>query len=150
MKFKLLRELNEFLLEKVSSTSLYEMAVTREKAYNTCNNLINTLSEHLLKVLIMPSSVCIPHWKSEINNYLSEMVVIQLKPKNKRLKTETYKEWLIEKSGFTDDKIRHVIQIIRKKYSKEEINIPEIIIQDYRNIMEKICIDLGNNIITEI
>lgn len=146
----MLQEIEAYLLDKVRMTTLFEMALSRDEAWKKCNGLVDTLTEHLLKVMIMPTSTYVPHWKDEIHSYLLKLVIIRLKPKNKRLTTETYREWLIEQPDYDERSLNRWVEFIKKKYPKEKIEVPTTLVQDYRRVMEKICVDLGNDVVTEL
>lgn len=143
-------KLSEIFLDKIRCTALYEMAYSRDEAWKKCTGLVQPLTLHLLKILVMPSSVHVSHWKKEIKNYLDIMLDIKLKPNNKRLSYGTYREWLIEQPDFREKHIFRKINNLKKDHLDEKFEIPDTIIDDYKSIMERICVNLGNDEETEL
>jgi hypothetical protein len=135
-------KLKEVLAEWLERTELFEMAYARRDAWRIVSGLSHPLAEHVVKVLVMPDSGHTVHWKSEIYGWLKTMRDIILKPQNRRLTFNEYKEWIINQPE--PDAIR-AVNDIRRQYKNEKIAVPVGLEIDFQHYMLRMCTDLANN-----
>ncbi|MGI0076351.1 MAG: hypothetical protein ACREAU_02970 [Nitrosopumilaceae archaeon] len=140
-------KLKELLAEWLEQTELFEMAYSRQDAWRIVNGLSYPLAEHIVKILIMPNSEHIIHWKKEIVQWIGKMQDIILKPQNRRLKFEEYKQWLISQPEY---QAKRIADRIKSQYKNEKITISPTLELDFQHIVLKIVYDLTNDIITDV
>lgn len=74
-----------------------EMAFRRKKAEQIVTGLERQINYHLLKLLGFEAAPeTRAHWKSELDEWLSQVAVIRLKPDSKPLPAKLVYEWLFD------------------------------------------------------
>lgn len=132
----------ELLIDKLTDMPLFEMAYERKQAWRIVNGVSYPLTEHLVKVLIMPHSIYKNYWLQEINGFLRKIDDIVLKPKNKRLTQRQYWNWLVTEPEY---RIEKIIKHIQYDYPKEQINVPNDLTQKIHHILYRVSVDLGKD-----
>lgn len=91
-------KLHEILsLEWVGNNKLFEMSVPRKKAHRFISALGSPIVEQFLKLTYLNSPNDHNHWLQDgLNNYLSQIQKITLKPDDTRPSPETYYIWLFD------------------------------------------------------
>lgn len=132
----------ELFSKWLEKTVLFEMAYSRKTAYSLVSGTARPLSQHILKVLIMPNSLHINHWKDEIYSYLINLRDIILKPQNRRLDFETYWNWL-----YLEPEINVILitQDLILMYKNEKPITNVNLQQKFADIMKLICQILAEN-----
>lgn len=139
-------KLRDLLIEKLSETTLFEMAFSRQEAWRRVSGLTRPIASHIVKLLIMPYSGDRQHWKNEIENWLNGehgLSEIILKPQNRRLALQEYRDWMILQPEVTiNDK--H-FRMYKKQYPDEKIVVSPTIQLDFDHVMEAIVRLLAAN-----
>lgn len=139
---RILVKLKELLAEWLQSTALFEMAYSRQKAWRKVTGLASPLSDHIIKLMVMPNSRDRSHWKKEINEWLFDLSRIILKPENRRLSLQTYWDWLVDEPEIDAvDTVRY----LKVQYKNEQYIIPPTLQQDFQQTMRLICNLLAAN-----
>lgn len=132
----------ELLIDKLTDTSLFEMAYERKHAWRVVNGISYPLTEHLVKILVIPNATYRNHWIQEVNRYLRKIDDISLKPKNRRLTQRQYWDWLVAEPDY---RIEKIVNHIKYDYPDEQINIPVDLNETIQHILYRISVDLGND-----
>ena len=67
---------------------LKAMAISRARAFKIIDGLADPLTEHIAKLITMPTSRDVLHWSNEVSTWMWRIARIQLKPDNRPLKAE--------------------------------------------------------------
>lgn len=140
----------EFVLDKLNETKLFEMAHERKDAKDTVTNLSPQIMLHLVKIFVFESPENVNHWASEINNWLNIIDDIYLKQNKKKLSHYDLYNWIILDSAphyakeYLDRNVRKMkrtdyASLPLRQYDSEEV-MNKII-----SIIDSVCIDMSND-----
>lgn len=138
----------EFALDKLNETILFEMAHERKDAKNKITNLSPQLIKHIVKLFVFDSPDDINHWKGEINGWLSQLFDIRLKPNNKHPDKNTLYTWLILDSSphYGEEFVGEMIESLRE-YSGYSAPVHDydagFVINKVLSIVDRICSDIS-------
>jgi hypothetical protein len=118
------------LLELLVDSKLFEMASSFKDARSILINRGPFIAEHILKLFLYPKSKNFNKWKGEVNGGLKSINRILLKPKNKRLDTNTLNKWLWETNLGTLEELKNLIIEFEEGDYKPSHHI------DYNNLEE--------------
>lgn len=139
--------LSEIFIDYIRETKLFEMAYSRQQAWQKVSGISYPLTYHLVKVLLMPESQNREHWLNEIQGYIRSIDNILLKPRNRRLRKQDYWNWLVAEPEYRIDRL---VQDAKRQYKQDKITIPVDLEQNVHNILLRLSTDLANNQFTEI
>lgn len=138
--------LREILLDAIINTKLFEMAYQRKIAIDKVRSRQDTIALHLVKLLMFSNNNVVPHWKTEVNSWISELNRIKLKPYNHRLYSDNFMQLLFDEplgtSTDTYDFIKEVYrlhnQIPPSNINPEQVNKALALI--YKSISDDLAI----------
>ena len=78
------------------------------------------LLKHLLLLFYFPKNQCVNHWKNEINTWLKDLSLYTLKPKNKKVPLDMYKDNLFDPYAEDESEFLWKGKILFKEVCKEE------------------------------
>lgn len=111
--------LRDLLLDILSETALFEMAMYRKEARQTVIALSPTIFEHFIKLFVMSSPNNTQHWINEIYAKFNIIDDILLKPNSNRLTANEIYKWMIYDAGpdYTPEYLTYVLQrLLRSTY----------------------------------
>lgn len=141
----------EFALDKLAETKIFEMAFERKVAKGKIQNISPQLIKHITKLFLFDSPNDVNHWKSEINGWLSSLFDIRLKPGNKHPDKNSLYTWLVFDSApnYDADFVEELV-ISLDEYEGYSAPVhdyePEFVINKVLSIVDKICDDIGKGI----
>ena len=140
----------EFIIEKLNSTLLFEMAHDQQTAKKIVTSFSQEIFEHLVKIYSTKSTVeRINYWIRETNNkWLKKINNITLKPKNHRPSYELLTTWMIEDSGptYNSDYLIRVLKSLQYEYGHDNIkhmNIDDLLVA-VNGIIISVCEDIAD------
>lgn len=135
----------EFIIEKLNSTSLFEMAHDQQSAKKFVTSASPEIFEHLVKIYATKSPIeRIDYWIKEINNkWLKKINNISLKPKNKRLSYDLLSTWMMEDAAptYNSDHLIRVLRGLEYEYGSKNIKNMDIdlLLAEVNGIMISVC-----------
>jgi hypothetical protein len=133
-------KIKEILLDKFLETKIFEMAYSRQRAWEVVHGKSKPLTDHIIKLLTMPNARDRYHWVNEINVWIEDIQDIILKPGNSRLKERDYANWLIYEP---EHNIEKTLGRLKKQYSGEFFEIPTDLTQNVQSILLRISKDVA-------
>jgi len=108
-----LYDILEWFSYPLERTAIFEMAHSRAKANEIVDSLAYQITEHVIKIILIPDSEAVEHWKGELHAWLRRLQNITLKPRSKRPPKKMYYAWL-----YTDPAInlRNIVIDLKREY----------------------------------
>jgi len=143
-------KIRELLLDKLSNSTLFEMAYERRKAKDTVTDLSPQIFDHLLKLFVFESPDTVNHWTQEINSFLNKINRIYLKPNKTKPDAVTLYTWIVDDSApyYSVEYIKNTVDILTaQKYNAVKVRDydPEWVLNKILSIMQLACKDIALN-----
>lgn len=143
-------KLLEIFLDKISNTTLFEMAMERKLAKSMVVDLSPQIIKHMIKLFVINDPNSMRHWIIEIDGWLHKIQDIQLKPNMKSVDKYTLYQWLIHDSAphydseFVDKTVRRFKQ---REYSGAVFHQfdSDYVIEKITSILGLVCGDLAKD-----
>jgi len=139
----------EFVLDKIAETKLFEMASHRSDAKKIVKSLSPNIIKHMIKIFVFESPTNTNHWSNEIDVWLNRIDEIGLK-KSGSIDKNTLYNWLILDSEPHYDGA-YVSKVVRKMTKVEYPDIkvrnfdPDEIASTVIGILTRVCSDIAND-----
>ncbi len=130
---------------------LTEMAFKRKRIIRALESYDVRIFEHAMKIILMPETAYVPHWRQELIAWTSYLATLRLKTKkgNKKPRPMGFAlayEYLY-KGAFVGNELgmtAHFIRIIELSYgTKIEVNVAEIH-EKLKIFLTYLCHDIGD------
>ena len=142
-------KLFELFLDKLSNTTLFEMAMERKIAKQKATDLSPQIIDHIIKIFIIDDASLVPHWIIEIDGWLRTIQKIKLKPSNKRIDFETLYKWMVFDSAphYDGEYIEDTFNIIQHDYKKASFQKfdSDVLMSKVLAILKSVCEDIAVN-----
>jgi hypothetical protein len=95
-----------------------EMSFRRKKAEQVVTGLERQINYHLLKLLAFDAAPeTREHWRTELDEWLSQVAVIRLKPENKPIPARAAYEWLFDEpfGGSEEQNVAIMIRFLERR-----------------------------------
>jgi len=143
-----IKEITNYLLDRVCNTTLFEMAHERKLALDTVRAVTNQIIFHLIYLYLYPESSAKNHWKTELNAFLNKIDNLWLKPNGrKKLSGKDYYDKLFSEplEGDIIQLKSRVNKIIQKEGKpNSEVNL-YLLKESLEKIIHTISYDLSND-----
>lgn len=145
-----MRTLNEFILDIIENTAIFEMAKSRSDLKRDIDGLAETLFQHWCLVrycsLYDFGNKTKEHWLKEVKLYILKIRSVRTKGFDK---TRLLKEWYITKLELTDRQ-QMLDDWFDDKFLEENIKVSDDeknkIIDDWTKQVNKLCEAMGGNL----
>jgi hypothetical protein len=127
---------------------LFEMAFRKKKAEQIVMGLERPINYHLLKLLgFQASPEARAHWKTELDEWLSQIAVIKLKPDNKPISTKLAFEWLYDEpfGGSEEQNTTFMLNFLARKGLIRNAETAAIICEKLKSIHEQLAEQIAQN-----
>ena len=142
--------LYEFFIDKISQTTIFEMARSRKDAKDAITALSPQIVHHLIKLFVFNDTRNRNHWIGEINNWLNQVDDIYLKPSNKKPDWQTLYNWTVFDSSphYSPDYINlRVKKWMASEYKNAKLHDydSEFVLNAILSILEKVTKDISSD-----
>ena len=137
-------KITDIILDYILDTKLFEMAFRRKKILNDLLHQSGILSEHLVKLLMYPSSQSHDHWVGEVDGWLRKTQRQKTKNK-KRLDKGVYFYYFFTGPFETFEEVQDYMNDIYREYSDLTIEEPDarIIHKKLHDITTQLSYDIS-------
>lgn len=140
----------DFLVDKISNTTLFEMAYERKHAKSIVTGLSPQIFKHLLKLYTFDYPIGYNHWINELNTFINKINDIYLKPNNQKISSNVLYEWLVNESApcYNTDYISNQIKLMKRQEYKDISLKPfdtQQVLDNILNIFKQVSIDVSSN-----